>query len=213
MSDVIGSLGSRRVPQRWDWIEPNNPLFAVIFPDTAERAIRNNWCDMKVMREALKELRKKIRGIMFTDLATPDAVEQIAAEVIVRAGKERPLNRMNLSRGNGGGLFYTFLRRRVIKEAKRLGRTTRTAPLEEALLAGNDEDPGGGTLENRELLKLVEKWMLVIPPKQASAIAKWIENEKGEKAGVNRLTKNEMTNRTRGLDALRAIARHKGLRP
>jgi len=198
----------------WQWIDPSHSLFAIIFPKTAERAVRENWPCNVTTEHALIELQSMIRGILLSGLATDDIVEQIVSEVLACAAKERPLSRID-KRGNGQALFWTFLRRRVVKEIKRMQRQDRMVALDglsDTVLAVKGKEIDGSTNESKELLEHVTtKWIPFLPPKQAEAMRKWMAIEFQVPGAPDRLTAVEKTNRTRAIQALQARARTEGL--
>ena len=121
---------------------------------------------------------------------------------------EQPLSRIDPSRGNGGGLFHFYLKRRVIKEVGRFQRKPQTISLSEAEIPAYEREFDGNTPENRNLFEMVQAWLPTIPDKQAAAVRKWLAFENGSSKS---LTPNDRVNRTRAIAALRKIARRKGL--
>jgi hypothetical protein len=163
------------------------------------------------MRRALKELRTNTRRFVFAGIATSEVVDHIVGEVIVRMGKEQPLRRIDPRRGSGGGLFQTFLKRRVMKEVRRLQRNVSTIPLSDTAIPAKEKDFDGTTPENRNLLETVLAWLPTIPEKQAVAVRRWVAIERREPGAPESLTANDRVNLTRAIAALRDIARDKGL--
>jgi DNA-directed RNA polymerase specialized sigma24 family protein len=208
----FGRNDARSQSQGWELLNPSHPLFPILFPKTMEEAVRGAWSQAATANRALTELRSKIRHFLFSGLATSEVVDHIVEEVIVRMGVEQPLRRIDPRRGNGGGLFHAFLRRRVAKEARRLQRSVVTVSLSDAVISAEEKDFDGSSAENRELLHLAMAWLADIPKKQADAIRKWLVDETRQPGAPSTLTSKDRVNLTRGKIALRSIARMKGLR-
>jgi DNA-directed RNA polymerase specialized sigma24 family protein len=211
MSEEVRSGHNGAGSQGWELLNPRHPLFPILFPKTATEAASGNGSHATTTKGALKELRNKTRGFLFSGFATSEVVDHVVQEVIVRMGMEQPLRRIDPQRGNGGGLFHTFLKRRVMKEVRRLQRNVSTIPLSDTAISAKEKDFDGNTPENRDLLKMVWIWLPTIPEKQALAVRRWLAIERREPGARESLTANDRVNLTRAVAALRNIARDKGL--
>jgi DNA-directed RNA polymerase specialized sigma24 family protein len=211
MSDEIRAKDHGAESQGWELLDPCHSLFPIIFPKTATEAAGGNRSHATTMRRALKELRTNTRRFVFAGIATSEVVDDILGEVIVRMGMEQPLRRIDPQRGTGGGLFHTFLKRRVMKEVRRLQRNVSTIPFSDTAIPAKEMDFDGTTPENRDLLKTVLAWLPTIPEKQAVVVRRWIAIERREPGAPESLTANDRVNLTRAIATLRNIARDKGL--
>jgi DNA-directed RNA polymerase specialized sigma24 family protein len=211
MSDEIRARNHGAESQGWELLDPCHSLFPILFPKTATEAAGGNWSHETTMRGALQELRANIRRFVFSGIATSEVVDHIVGEVIVRMGTEQPLRRIDPQRGSGGGLFHTFLKRRVMKEVRRLQRNASTNSLSDTAIPAKEMDFDGTTPENRDLLKTVLAWLPTIPEKQAVAVRRWLAIERREPGAPESLTANDRVNLSRAIAALRNIARENGL--
>jgi DNA-directed RNA polymerase specialized sigma24 family protein len=199
---------------RWEWMNPDNPLFAITFPRVAEQAAIENWPRNKTIQRAIDELRREVRSILFPSFRKDDIVDEIVSELLVRVGEECPFGCIDAKRGDGRGFFRVFLTRRVVKEINRHVKKRQSMTLDDVDQVIPARQPDGITEESREMFARINRWIPLLPPMQGRALAKWMKIQARSSGGANApipLSRNERTNLCRAVEALRKRAEENGM--